>query len=325
MGRVKFDDESHTTINTSHLLTKSQADILYHNEAEDINMNNHKITGLKAAEDHNDAVNYHQLLSLTANNLDMQSNRIINVGDATQDNDALNLGQFNKLLNSFIIYQDTLKFKPIILKLDTTKIIPLALVIKINSRFESEKFGIYPNYVIMVPESPKYTTNEYIFYYISMDLENTPQEITNDDLSKFENRGPLVKPPIIQQPVQPTQSTIQEIDVSELPESIPLRYNNRSYQIQKGVLCKYQVTKATEPRGHLLFNEALEYGFVEDPYYNDLLFVENGKTLRGKKIKRFKYDGWFMRINNGKYQTKGFFSSEWTNIPAFDPYTIYVR
>ena len=53
-SRLKFDDS---------FLTKSQADNFYHNENENLNLHNHRITNLKDAECNTDAISGCQLNS----------------------------------------------------------------------------------------------------------------------------------------------------------------------------------------------------------------------------------------------------------------------
>ena len=62
-GRIHISEKSNPeiSINTSQFLTKVKADPLYHNEGENIDLKNNKITTLKEGTEKEDAVNFYQL------------------------------------------------------------------------------------------------------------------------------------------------------------------------------------------------------------------------------------------------------------------------
>ena len=56
MSRPCITNESDSNLDTSVFLTRIEADNRFHNEDQDINMNNHKITNLKDGTENSDAI-----------------------------------------------------------------------------------------------------------------------------------------------------------------------------------------------------------------------------------------------------------------------------
>ena len=61
MSRPCITNESESNLDTSMFLTRVEADNRFHNEGEDIDLKNNKITNLKDGTENSDVVNFYQL------------------------------------------------------------------------------------------------------------------------------------------------------------------------------------------------------------------------------------------------------------------------